>query len=380
MITVTLEKHGNYWRAVWIASDGSRKFRGLGPRQGIDANTRKPRLTEAAARKKCRDIERELEATPGIRDAGKAPRLDAWIDRYLELRHDIGDDTRRQVGVTAAYLVEHFGADRRIDSITRADAAGFRAWLATRDPDEKKRAIGEQTLRKHMRVCKTLFGIRHGAQSLDLITYNPFDRLPSAVAPVDKDWAQLDDKAMDTLLDNCPDTSWRALLALCRWAGLRRGEALALGWPDIDFDRRRLTVRNEGKQTTKKRARTVPIDPRLHAVLLARFADAGEGESPVTLSYGNMIRDLKVITKRAGMANWAKPFHTLRKNCESDWLARHPVMDVCEWLGNSPAVAQAHYHRTLDSTMDQAAGEQESELDRLRARIKELEAKKEVRR
>lgn len=375
-ITVTLEKHGDYWRAVWIASDGSRKFRGLGPRQGIKTNTRKPRLSEAAARKKCIEIERELAATPGIRDTGRAPTLADWIDQYLELRHDISHASHRLINNTAEYLKQHFGDDRRIDTITRADAAGFRAALAKvgHSDEDTRRAVGEQTLRKHMRICKTLFGIRHGAQSLDLIAYNPFDRLPSTVAPVDKDWAYIDDKAMQGLLEACPDTSWRALLAIARWAGLRRGEMLALGWADIDFDARRLTVRNEGKQTTKKRTRVVPIDPRLHAVLLERFAGAGDGEAVVALGNNNLIRNLKVIAKRAGITNWVKPFHTLRKNCQSDWNAKYPEPDVCAWLGNSQAVSRAHYHQTLETTMKAAAGEEQSELERLRARIAELEA------
>jgi len=75
---------------------------------------------------------------------------------------------------------------------------------------------------------------------------------------------------------------------------------------------------------------------------------------------------------------WAKPYHTLRKNCETDWLAAYPVMDVCRWLGHSPTVAMKHYHQTTASTMRRAAGlvadpatELEAEVRRLReARIR----------
>ena len=55
----------------------------------------------------------------------------------------------------------------------------------------------------------------------------------------------------------------KTLIALCRLAGLRRGEALALPWSAIDWEKRWLTV-----FATKTGAkRIVPIEPKLHGIL-----------------------------------------------------------------------------------------------------------------
>ena len=51
-----------------------------------------------------------------------------------------------------------------------------------------------------------------------------------------------------------------------------------------------------------------------------------------------------MTTRLAGIEPYTKPCHTLRKNCETDWL------------GNGPQVALAHYLRTEDALFDKAAG------------------------
>src|SRR5690606_17498305 len=118
------------------------------------------------------------------------------------------------------------------------------------------------------------------------------------------------------LLDACPSSSWKALIALCRWAGLRRSEAVRMDWPQVDFAARTLTVAHQGEQTTKKRTRVAPMDPRLYAVLMDRFNAAGDGERVFADDPHNLTKDVKAIIKRAGLEPWDKSFHTLRENCE----------------------------------------------------------------
>jgi len=42
---------------------------------------------------------------------------------------------------------------------------------------------------------------------------------------------------LDKLLDACHNVGWKMLIALCRIAGLRRGEALRLLWSDINWEK-----------------------------------------------------------------------------------------------------------------------------------------------
>src|SRR5262245_39027585 len=108
--------------------------------------------------------------------------------------------------------------------------------------------------------AKTMFkrAIEH-----DLLLFNPFDRLKVRAPKPDKNWHYVSRADLDKLLAACKSTGWKALIALCRLAGLRRGEALSLRWSGVDWQNRRLTIFAE--KTGLKR--TVPLDPKLYALL-----------------------------------------------------------------------------------------------------------------
>jgi hypothetical protein len=55
----------------------------------------------------------------------------------------------------------------------------------------------------------------------------------------DKDWYSVQMNDLEKLMDACPNDSWKTLLALCRLAGLRRGEAVSLMCSAIDRNGRR---------------------------------------------------------------------------------------------------------------------------------------------
>jgi integrase len=65
----------------------------------------------------------------------------------------------------------------------------------------------------------------------------------------------------------------RLLARLIYFTGMRRGEALALDWRDVDFAGGRITVRAENAKTA--RARHVPLHPALRAVLEPVAAKSG---------------------------------------------------------------------------------------------------------
>jgi hypothetical protein len=62
-----------------------------------------------------------------------------------------------------------------------------------------------------------------------------------------------------------------------------------------------------------------------------------------------------VIRKKAGVPEYARWCHTLRKNCESDWIdAGFPFHVVVEWMGHSDEVARQHYLRVNESDLQAA--------------------------
>ena len=67
------------------------------------------------------------------------------------------------------------------------------------------------------------------------------------------------------------------LIALCRLAGLLRGEGMDLTWSDIDWEKHRLTIIAE----KIGRRRVAPIEPKLYQLLLDAFDQAENGDERV---------------------------------------------------------------------------------------------------
>ena len=190
--------------------------------------------------------------------------------------------------------------------------------------------------------------------------FNPFDRL-AQTPNVTRDWHHVDLDEFGKLFDAAPSVSWRLLLALARLAALRRGEALNLRWENIDWSPSRLQVISSADWTVKdKHPRIVPICPELHTILLAAFENAPEGEARVipagSINVRNLWRDFGVICKRAEVARYAKPVHSLRKSCIRDWADRHPAHVVKEWAGHSDLnTTDTYYLQVPESEYERAA-------------------------
>lgn len=277
----------------------------------------------------------ELQANPGIAGRGPAPGLFNFLDRYLASRTDIQDSTRSLYRQTSKYLRGFFD-NIRVDRITRHMAGDFRTYLAKRRC--RGELISEQTVRKHVRNCKTIFA---SAVDEDILLFNPFNRQKSAPLQPDKDWYYLSIKNFERILSACPNISWHAFLGLCRLAGLRRSEAWYLTWDRIDWEGHRITV----LAPKTKRKRTVPIEPRLYEILLASYDAAEEGVEMVCHGIGrhNLRRTFHTLCNRVGLEPWAKWCHTLRKNAETDWAQRFPQYVVSYWLGHGIEVSEKHY-------------------------------------
>ncbi len=365
MITVTVQKNGKYWQARW-RQNGQQKSKGLGAMA---------KVSKRAAGVKAKKIEAAING--GHAASAKAPALQDYIDKHIDNRTDLSESTKKLYRITGRYLVAYLGAKRRIDRITRADAADWRAALAkgklSHVNTQDKGAPCESTVCRSAKEAKAMF---KAALAEDRISFNPFDRIRASAPTPDKTWEYIDMATANRLLDACPSDGWRLLFALCRYAGLRRGEAMQLRWADIDMDRRRIVVNNGiTHQDTKHRRRETPIIPELHEILFAAFMDGHAGDKVIThVRVGSLSKIFAALTTRAGVSAYARPCHTLRKNIETDWMEEYPVMVVCEWLGHSPGIAAKHYHKTKDEQFERAAGlAKECSQDRYQPETETLE-------
>lgn len=370
-IDVRIERNGDYWKLVYT-HQGKRVSRSAGAIADVPRREAERRRRELAA---------ELTADPSLLEATGDMTLAAWVARFFTLRTDLAPASARELRSTIDLLTNHLGEGRKVADITPAHAADFRLWLEKRQI--KGRPISVATVRKHMRNAKTLFAhaMRHPRDTG--VRINPFKGERSSVPKIMGTWAYVPIADVRKIMDAAPGPGWRAIFALARMAGLRFNEARALTWQDIRFDHpAQLIVRiperggRAAEADTKHDQREVPISPELRAVLLEVFesgacADGPCDGAPTTPQKASRVA--QAVRKRAGVATYGKPLHTLRKSLETDWVQAFPVPTVAYWLGHSPEVMQNHYVRPTPEQIESIAGvDKGAQIRRLEAQLRAL--------
>ena len=127
---------------------------------------------------------------------------------------------------------------------------------------------------------------------------------------------------------------------IARWvAGLDSGMADKLAAVGLIGRRRRETLKSfledyiKSRSDVKESTATVP-DTAMQ-----------------TPTYGTQ---LERIIRKAGLKPWPKLFQNLRSTRETELAESYPIQVVCEWIGNTAAVAAKHYLQTTDEHYRQA--------------------------
>ena len=157
---------------------------------------------------------------------------------------------------------------------------------------------------------------------------------------------------------------------LSRYAGLRcPSEHLGLTWADILWDRNRFVVRSPKTENSGKApAASSRIFPALYPLPPGRIRGCGtrtgsrHRQEPRGRGMGNGLTtnwrtQFLRILRRAGLKTWPRLFHALRASCQTDLADQFPAHVVCEWLGNSLAVAREHYLQTIEAHYRKAGAE-----------------------
>ena len=164
----------------------------------------------------------------------------------------------------------------------------------------------------------------------------------------------------------CPDAQWRLIVALSRYGGLRcPSEHLSLTWGDVDWEQNRITIRSpKTEHHAGGETRVIPLFPELRPYLEAVFDEAEPGTEHIITRYRNENANLRTqllrIIKRAGVKAWPKLFHNLRASRQTELAGRFPLHVVCEWIGNSAAIAEKHYLQVTDDHYNDAVRGTES--------------------
>jgi integrase len=288
-------------------------------------------------------------------------KLASFIDGYVAGRTDLKPRTLVKFNATRTYLTEFLGADRKINSITAGDADDWRVFLIQKE-------MSENTVRKHVQIAKQFFT---SAVRRKLIESNPFTDLKSTVRANPERFFFIARKDADAVLTACPDHQWKLLFALSRYGGLRcPSEHLGLRWGDVNWTHGRITVRSPKTEHHEGKAeRIVPLFPELRPYLQAALDDLLEdfdpkekrlSEQPLITRYRdtntNLRTQLHRIIRKAKLTPWPKLFQNLRSTRETELAELFPIHVVCEWIGNSEAVARKHYLQVTEDHFAKAIG------------------------
>jgi len=276
---------------------------------------------------------RDKLAAVGLVDAPKRAKLGEFLSTFIGNRKSsVAASTLTNLEQSRRYLVDYFGADRDMASITHADVDAWASSMAER--------YAPATLGRGVKRARQFFKT---ALRDKIVTENVFMGLKANGQSNKERQFHVDRDVIFRVIEAAPDAEWRLLIALSRFGGLRcPSEHLALRWQDVDWERNRFCV-----QSPKTGARWVPIFPELAPHLEECFDRAEEGAVHVITRYRDCNANLRTtftkIIKRAGETPWPKLFHNLRASRETELAAEYPIHVVCAWIGNTAAIAAKHY-------------------------------------
>lgn len=341
--------------------------------------------TRADVRDKMKQARDRLDKGVAVKDSKRtvADWLAHWRTTTLAAS-DRKESTRElYANLCCRHLeAEPFGAIR-LDKLKPSDVEGLvlamRAKVKPGKPTEKKpnpemvRALSDATIRQVYTVLRA--GL-DGAVRDGLLAKNPAAAVKRpGVARKEARHASAVD--VNKLLLCADGLRYRNALVLIAATGLRRGEALALRWSDVDLASESLVVRGTlgrvgGKLVitepkTDRSRRTVPIAAPLVAVLRAHHADQNaekvaardqwqENNLVFATEFGkpvdprNVLRTVQIAAQKAGMSDIG--VHTLRHSAAVAWLeSKVHIKAVADLLGHSSiAITGDIYGHTSDDT------------------------------
>ncbi len=217
----------------------------------------------------------------------EAPQARLTLNDFLEVyfkRPDVKESTKRAWGNARLSLFGFFKPDRLLSSITPADAKDFERWLTTPagrtaryDGAEKGEPLALNTRRKRCRVIRQFFA---DAVERGYIDVNPFAKVKGTLVKNPERQKFITREETARLLEVCPNSQWRLLVALARFGALRcPSETHSLTWGHIDWEKKRIRVPSPKTADTGRPFREIPLFPELAPFLETAFDECPEGES-----------------------------------------------------------------------------------------------------
>ena len=344
-VTLTTCKRaaGSYWVARWTdEQNGAKRSRSLG---------RTDALGKRQASSARDQVQREVDDSPTL--AGSDLTVAALVQTACDAAAGDGITTHTLAGYRrhGAALVAICGT-RKVRTITKADAAAICGEL-------RKSSSGAGESRVH--VIKHLF---KRAAKLGLLASSPFVDCIARVKT--KSWWRVvsieEWRRIDKALADAGREDSRIVVALARLAGLRRADARALRWHQVDIGAGKIRVQRVKTRRTGAPVRTIPICAELQAVLKTvtrridddRVVCATRHEGSDN-RHSCATRDWADVLASADVAEYGAPLHALVKSRLTDW-ARQVTPNTLQALAG---------HSDITTTLTYYTAAQDDEIDAL---------------
>ena len=346
-------------------------------------------ITRIAAEDRAAAFWTEVLKTPATMPVGEVPTLEAWQTHYLDKRYMAKDSTRQLDADTFKHLRAAFGSSCSLADINPDRAQEFERWMLT--PETKTvtvmgrkldgQGLSKATAAGHCRRAKAIFKAAIKSKPRRYPDgENPFDGTTTTASGRREKRYKVSREEIERLIETAfkrDKAPLAALIGLCAYAGMRRGEALALTWEDVKRDR--LIVFSEKTSDTGDRLFREPrLEPELREVLRrVRIQQPRGAEGPCSgLKADNLWRDMRGYQQKngkrfiglmahAGVPGWSQPYHNLRAWRAMTWRSRYPADVVDLWIGhsrdvamdNSGYVSEEHYDGGADPVAELTAAE-----------------------
>ncbi len=294
-----------------------------------------------------------IEGTPlqkrlakvGLCEATDASTVQAFLEGVIGQRVRRGNVKKCTVtswGHTKRNLIEFFGGDRQINTITSADADEWAAWLVDHEN------LAENTVRKRSANAKMFFRV---ALRRKQIAENPFQALVGSVVASRGRQYFIPRETVTALLDQCHGPEYRLLLLFARYMGVRiPSEIVPLKWTDIDWANQRIVITSpKTERHPGGEKRLCPIFPEVFSALLEASENAPDGAVYIFPSIRSNEKNLRTWLERAiiaaGFTPWPRLWQNFRATRATELADKFPSRVAASWLGHSEQIADRNYRQ-----------------------------------
>ena len=321
---------------------------------------------------------RQRLADKGLIQEHPVLTIENLCDYCIRQSDGVAPRTLQKLVDTKANLLDHFGTQRTIYQVSPGDADEWRRWLAKLGRRPVPGPLAEITVSKRVQQARSFF---LAAVRKRWLSANPFDGVRvNASTPSDR--LRFVDRETIAKLMEAADPETRLLIALARYLGLRTpSETRPLEWGWINWEAGHLRVLDSKRRKHgDKKWRFPPLFPEVQQLLWDAYnsptADPVHIIKPSTVTDTALRNRLERLCLRCGILPWPKIWQNLRSTRETELVDEGiPIHVVCQWIGNSPAIALKHYLQVVKEHSQRALGDTCSDLQRWAAIVRETSAK-----